>query len=89
MNKVYKLTIVDNTIANCYQYSVYEWKFKNWWALQKSWNLVERHSIGKKYICPDIYKKIKTVEDIFNEDVEYVKNRYIFNEIHNTIITQK
>lgn len=89
MEKIYKLEIIDNTIANCYRYSVSEWGFKNWWSIKKSWNFVEGHSLGKKYMCPEIHRKIKTVEDLFKEDLEYVKKRYTFNEIHNTVISSE
>ena len=88
MEKVYKLEIVDNTIGNCYQYCVYELRFKNWWSREKSWNFVEAHALGKKYMCPEIHRKIKTVEDLFKGELESVKKRYTFQEIHNTVISK-
>ena len=89
VKKIYKLEIIDNTITNCYRYNVLEWKFKNWWSREKSWNLVEGHTLGKKYMCPEIHLKIKTVEDLFQEDLGFVKKRYTFNEIHNTVISSE
>jgi hypothetical protein len=87
MDKVYKLTIVDNTIRGYYDYTVYELKRKHWWSINKTWNVVEGHTLGKNYMCPEIHKKLKTIDDLFNESLESVKRRYTFNEIHNTIIT--
>jgi len=89
MEKIYKLEIIDNIITNCYRYNVLEWKFKNWWSREKSWNLVEGHTLGKKYMCPEIHLKIKTVEDLFQEDLGFVKKRYTFHEIHNTVISSE
>jgi hypothetical protein len=87
MDKVYKLTIVDNTIGNYYDYTVYELKRKHWWSINKTWIFVEGHTLGKNYMCPEIHRKLKTIEDLFNESLESVERRYTFNEIHNTIIT--
>lgn len=83
---MYKLEIIDNTIGNSYQYGVYMWKYKHWWSQKKSWEFIEGHSIGKKYMCPEIYKKLKTVYDLFNTELESVKKRYEFTEVHNTTI---
>jgi hypothetical protein len=40
-------------------------------------------------MCPEIHRKIKTVEDLFQEDLGFVKKRYTFFEIHNTVISSE
>jgi hypothetical protein len=39
-------------------------------------------------MCPEIHKKLKTVDDMFYETLKRVKEKYKFNEIHTTIISK-
>jgi hypothetical protein len=82
----YKLEVIHDRIRNLYECNVYEWKRKHWWSKDKSWVFVEGHTIGKKYKCPEVIYGLKTVEDLFNESLKEVEERYYFSETHNTTI---
>jgi len=88
MEELYKLEVIDNLIGKYYGYVVYKWGRKHWWSLQKSWCFVEAHNLGKNYMCPEIHKKLKTVDDMFYETLKRIKEKYKFNEIHTTIISK-
>jgi hypothetical protein len=83
-----KLEIIDNRIKNYYEYTVFQFKKKYWWSFNKTWIFKESHVLGKKYMCPEIHKGLKTIEELFHIEVEMVKKRYNFIEIHNIVITK-
>jgi hypothetical protein len=83
----YKLEIVDNQIKGYYEYVLYSWKKKNWWSKEK-WNMEFSHTLGHRYMCPEIHQGKITAKEYFERDVQLIlKGREII-EIHKTTITK-
>jgi hypothetical protein len=90
----YKIEIIDNQISNCYELKVYKLSNINkWyqWYLEDRFNWVWTHgySLGKKYMCPEIYKKVKTIEELFDIEVKRELERDGIEEVHRIVITKK
>lgn len=82
MNKpTYKVEIINNFIGNSYHIVLYEWKQKHWWN-KKSWIWIYRHTLGKRYVCPEIHQGKITIEDYFKREVDLLFQRYEISEVH-------
>jgi hypothetical protein len=79
--KRYKIEIIDNQIGDYFQMNLFVWGRKNWWS-KEDWNVEFRHIIGKKYMCPEIYKGRTTAERMFEEEVKMELEREGIEEIH-------
>ena len=84
----YKLEIVDNQIDNFYEYVLYSWKKKNWWSKEK-WNLECVHTLGYRYMCPEIHQGKITTKEYFERETQLILKNKDVSEIHRTIITKK
>lgn len=78
---LYKVEIINNFIGNVYEIVLYEWKRKYWWN-KKSWNWIYRHTLGKRYVYPEIHQGKITVEDYFKREVDLLFKRYEISEVH-------
>jgi hypothetical protein len=86
----FKLEIIDNQISNCYEYKLSKFKKVNkWYEFERwEWRFEQAHSIGKKYMCPAIYKKQITIEQMFNREVENLMEDKNIEEVHRIKITR-
>lgn len=83
----YKLEIVDNQIKGYYEYVLYSWKKKNWWSKEK-WNFESAHTLGHRYMCPEIHQGKITAKEYFERDVQLILKKREIIEIHKTTITK-
>ena len=83
----YKLEIVDNQIHRFYEYVLYSWKKKNWWSKEK-WNIECAHTLGHRYMCPEIHQGKTTTKEMFEREVQLIIKQKNPIEIHRTIITK-
>jgi hypothetical protein len=89
MNK-FKIEIIDNQIYNYYEYIVYKWKkVSKWYQIEKyDWCWEHSHTLGKNYICPEIYQKRITIEDMFEREVKRQLEIDGLNEVHRIMVTK-
>ena len=84
----YKVEIIDNQIGGYFQMNLFSWKKRRWWN-REDWNIEFRHILGKKYMCPEIYKKKITIEEYFERDVKRELEREGIGEVHRIIIKKQ
>jgi hypothetical protein len=84
----YKVEIIDNQIGDIFEIRLYAWKKRKWWS-REDWNFEYAHTLGKKYMCPQIHKGKITIEQMFDEEVQEVLKREGIEEVHRIVISKK
>ena len=87
----FKIEIIDNQISNCYQINLYRLgRVNKWYQMEKfDWRVESRQILGKKYSCPEIYKKRITIEEYFEREVKRELGRDGLVEVHRIVITKQ
>ncbi len=77
----YKIEIVDDENSGSFVSHLYFYKKIKWWG-KLGWNLKAFHYLGRNYMCPKIYNKSTTVEEMFEENNQNWIKTYKIKEIH-------
>lgn len=83
----YKVEIIDNQIGDYYELNLFVWKRRKWWS-KENWNFECGHTLGKKYMCPEIRNGWTTVEEMFDEEIHQVLEREGIEEVHRIVISK-